>query len=611
MKGRKYEGVDRYQIPGSGEKPGWQVFSDPTIPGRNTFVFSQSHITMQPLSSTVRKNNLALLGSEYFDVLVVGGGVTGAGVALDAVARGYKVALVEKTDLASGTSSKSTKLLHGGIRYLPNFDFPLVHEALTERGILMRIAPYLAQPLGFVLPIYEGDRHPVGLPFTTPGGIGLGFILDIGLWLYDILAGRRNIKRHRHLSRAKVLQMAPALVQKGLKDGYIYYDGQTNDARLTMAIILTAAQYGAVITNYTEVTSFVLEEGKVRGARVCDRLENKELTVRARYVVNATGVFSEEVEHLTGEEPQVNIEPSKGVHLVFAREDVKLGDYAIVLPETDDKRILFIVPWQSRAIFGTTDTGTGDLNHPLASQQDIAYLLAHLNRYLSVHLTEKDIISTYAGYRPLVRPGKGSGHSPAKLSRTHAVLEGSTGIVTIVGGKMTTYRRMAQDTVDVLSKRDGSIPVHPTQDLPLYGSAGWPAVQHDLKVKGAALGLSRQTLEHLGRSYGAAAMSIVKLVENDASLGRLLIDDLPYIRAEVVHACRNEMAMTPYDVLARRTAITLEDRQRGLGMIDDVAALMAAELGWSPEQQQSMVESFRAAIEEQLAAEIFLQAASQ
>jgi glycerol-3-phosphate dehydrogenase len=611
MKGRKYEGVDRYQIPGSGEKPGWQVFSDPTIPGRNTFVFSQSHITMQPLSSTVRKNNLALLGSEYFDVLVVGGGVTGAGVALDAVARGYKVALVEKTDFASGTSSKSTKLLHGGIRYLPNFDFPLVHEALTERGILMRIAPYLAQPLGFVLPIYEGDRHPVGLPFTTPGGIGLGFILDIGLWLYDILAGRRNIKRHRHLSRAKVLQMAPALVQKGLKDGYIYYDGQTNDARLTMAIILTAAQYGAVITNYTEVTSFVLEEGKVRGARVCDRLENKELTVRARYVVNATGVFSEEVEHLTGEEPQVNIEPSKGVHLVFAREDVKLGDYAIVLPETDDKRILFIVPWQSRAIFGTTDTGTGDLNHPLASQQDIAYLLAHLNRYLSVHLTEKDIISTYAGYRPLVRPGKGSGHSPAKLSRTHAVLEGSTGIVTIVGGKMTTYRRMAQDTVDVLSKRDGSIPVHPTQDLPLYGSAGWPAVQHDLKVKGAALGLSRQTLEHLGRSYGAAAMSIVKLVENDASLGRLLIDDLPYIRAEVVHACRNEMAMTPYDVLARRTAITLEDRQRGLGMIDDVAALMAAELGWSPEQQQSMVESFRAAIEEQLAAEIFLQAASQ
>jgi glycerol-3-phosphate dehydrogenase len=348
----------------------------------------------------------------------------------------------------------------------------------------------------------------------------------------------------------------------------------------------------------------------VCGARVCDRLENKELTVRARYVVNATGVFSEEVEHLTGEDPQVSIEPSKGVHLVFAREDVKVGDYAIVLPETDDKRILFIVPWQSRAIFGTTDTGTGDLNQPMATQQDISYLLTHLNRYLSVNLTEKDIISTYAGYRPLVRPGKGSEHSSAKLSRTHAVLEGSTGIVTIVGGKMTTYRRMAQDTVDVLSKRDGSIPVHPTQDLPLYGSAGWPTLRQDVKVKGAALGLGPQTLDQLGMSYGIAAMNVLRLVEEDASLGQLLIDDLPYIRAEVVYACRNEMAMTPYDVLARRTSITLEDRQRGLGIVDEVATLMANELGWSPEQQQSMVESFRAAMQEQLAAEKYLQAAS-
>jgi len=565
---------------------------------------------MQPLSSTVRKNNLALLESEYFDVLVVGGGVTGAGVALDAVARGYKVALVEKIDFASGTSSKATKLVHGGIRYLPNFDFPLVHEALTERGILLRIAPFLVQPLGFVLPIYEGDRHPVGLPFTTPGGIGLGFVLDIGLWLYDILAGRRNMKRHRHLSRAKVMQLAPALVHQGLKDGFMYYDGQTNDARLTMALILTASQYGAVITNYTEVTSFVMEEGKVRGAHVCDNLNSKEITVRARNVVNATGIFSEEVEKLTGEEPQASIEPSKGVHLVFAREDLKLGDSAIVLPETDDKRILFIVPWQSRAIFGTTDTGSGDLNHPLATQQDISYLLEHLNRYLSVHLTEEDIISTYAGYRPLVRPGKGSKHSSAKLSRTHAVLEGSSGLVTIVGGKLTTYRRMAQDTIDVLSRRDGSTPVHPTQNLPLFGSAGWPAIQKDLKVKGTSLGLTPQTLEHLAWSYGAAAMDVLKLVEGDAALGKLLIDDLPYIRAEVIHACRNEMAMTPYDVLARRTSITLEDRQRGLGVVEDVASLLVGELGYTSEQQQSMIEAYRIAMEEQLAAEKMLQAAS-
>src|SRR5205085_7652063 len=251
-------------------------------------------VTMHSLSSTERRHNLTNLTGERYDVLVIGGGVTGAGVALDAAARGYRVALVEKIDFASGTSSKSTKLVHGGIRYLPNFDFALVHEALVERGTLLRNAPYLVQPVGFVLPIYEGDRHPVGMPFTTPGGIGLGFILDIGLWLYDLLAGRRNTHRHRRLSRSRVEQLAPALVTKGLKEGFIYYDAQTNDARLTLAVLRTAANYGATLVNYAEVTSFVLEDGKVCGVHVHDRLSNEEVTVRARYIVNATGVFSEQ-----------------------------------------------------------------------------------------------------------------------------------------------------------------------------------------------------------------------------------------------------------------------------------------------------------------------------
>ena len=550
----------------------------------------------------MRVHNLTSLGSERFDVLVIGGGVTGAGVALDAVVRGYKVALVEKVDFASGTSSKSTKLAHGGIRYLPNFDFALVHEALVERGLLLQNAPFLVHPLGFVLPLYQGDRHPVGMPFTTPGGIGLGLLLDMGLWLYDLMAGRRTAGRHHHLSRKTVLKLAPALVTKGLKDGYVYYDGQTNDARLTMALIRTAAQYGATITNYTEVTSFIIEQGKICGAHIHDTLGNQELTVRARHIVNAAGVFSEKVEALTGTEPQVRIEPSKGVHLVLSREDLELGDYAIVLPETEDKRILFIVPWGSRAIFGTTDTGSGDLDHPTATREDIAYLLKYLNRYLSVRLTEADIISTYAGYRPLVS-SRTSKHSTAKLSRTHAVLESSSGLVTIVGGKLTTYRRMAQDTVDVLNRRDGTRPLHPTQSLPLQGSAAWPTVKRDIASKGAALGLSPQTIEHLGKSHGANAVQVLDLVASDASLGELLIDDLPYIRAEVVYACRQEMAMTPYDVLARRTSITLEDRRRGLGVLDEVAAFMAKEHSWSAEQQQSMVDAYRSAIEEQIAAE--------
>jgi glycerol-3-phosphate dehydrogenase len=568
--------------------------------------FVCSWLSMQPLSTSVRMQNLSLLGSEQFDVLVIGGGVTGAGVALDAVARGYKVALVEKVDFASGTSSKSTKLVHGGIRYLPNFDFGLVREALVERGILLLNAPFLVQPVGFVLPLYEGDRHPVGLPFTTPGGFGLGLIMDVGLWMYDLMAGavagRRGVKRHRRLSRKKVMELAPALVTDRLKEGFIYYDGQTNDARLTLALIRTAAQFGATIANYAAVTSFVTENGKVAGAHVYDRLGNQEIIVHARHIVNATGVFSEQVEELTGYEPQVQVEPSKGVHLVFSRADIMLGNDAIVLPETDDKRILFIVPWESRAVFGTTDTGSGDLDHPTATQEDISYLLKHLNRYLSVNLTEDNIVSVYAGYRPLLR-SRSSAHSTAKLSRTHAVLQSPSGLVSIVGGKLTTYRRMAQDTVDVLSRRDGWAPIHPTLHLPLQGGAGWPAKQRELTVKGTALGLSPQTIEHLGKNYGAEALELVNLIEDDAELGRRLIDDLPYVRAEVVYACRNEMAMTPYDVLARRTSITLVDRQRGLGALEDVVALMTREHNWSPEQQQSMSIDFRTAMQQQMAAE--------
>ena len=557
---------------------------------------------MHSLSSTERRHNLTNLTGERYDVLVIGGGVTGAGVALDAAARGYRVALVEKIDFASGTSSKSTKLVHGGIRYLPNFDFALVHEALVERGILLQNAPFLVSPLGFVLPIYEGDRHPVGMPFTTPKGIGLGLFLDIGLWMYDALAGRRNIRLHRHLRRKGVLKLAPTLVPEGLKDGYMYYDGQTNDVRLTLALIRTAAQFGATITNYTEVTSFISEHGRVTGVNVHDRLGDQQLTVHARHIVNATGIFAEEVEALTGTEPLVRIEPSKGVHLVLSREDLKLGDAAIVLPETEDKRILFIVPWESRAIFGTTDTGTGDLDHPTASKEDIAYLLKYLNRYLTVKLTEENIISTYTGYRPLVSPRR-PGRSTAKVSRTHAVLQSPSGLVTIVGGKLTTYRRMAQDTVDVLNHRDGSPVVHPTQSLPLQGSAGWPFVQRELEKKGSALGLSHQTIAHLGKSYGAESLAILDLISGDPSLAQLLIDDLPYIRAEVVYATCYEMAVTPYDVLARRTSITLEDRQRGLGVVDEVAALMAKELQWTPEQQKSLVDAFCREMDRQIAAE--------
>ncbi|HET8913131.1 MAG TPA: glycerol-3-phosphate dehydrogenase/oxidase [Ktedonobacteraceae bacterium] len=558
---------------------------------------------MESLSSNVRMHNLARLEKEPFDIVVIGGGVTGAGVALDAAARGYKVALLEKSDFASGTSSKSTKLVHGGIRYLPNFDFGLVREALIERGFLLQNAPFLVNPLPFVLPIYEGDRHPVGMPFTTPGGIGLGRLLDLGLWLYDGLAGRRNVDRHRHISRAEVMRLAPLLVTNGLKDGFVYYDAQTNDARLTMAIMRTAAQYGVVIANYAEITGFVTEDGKVKGVNIHDRLTDRRFETSARYMINATGVYSEMIEEMTGATPQAEIVPSKGVHLVLDRKKLQIGDSAIVLPETDDKRILFIVPWESRVIFGTTDTGTGDLDHPSASQDDINYLLGYLNRYLSVDLTQEDIISVYAGYRPLVRP-RGSKSSTAKLSRSHAVLENPSGLISIVGGKLTTYRRMAQDTMDIVSKRDGlSKPLHPTQQIPLQGSAGWLIRKRELQDRGEALGLDPDVIKHLGHSYGTEAEALYQYIDEEVALAERLIPDLPYIRAEVIYACRREMAMKPEDVIARRTSIILEDQRSGLEALEDIVSLMGRELEWSTEQQQDMIQSSRGRLEPQKAAE--------
>jgi glycerol-3-phosphate dehydrogenase len=441
------------------------------------------------------------------------------------------------------------------------------------------------------------------MPFTTPGGIGLSYLLDIGLWLYDIMAGRRGVRLHRRLSREQVMQLAPSMVTQGLKNGFIYYDAQTNDARLTMALIRTAARFGATIANYAEVTSFVLEDDKVRGAHVTDLLQGQQVTIRARHIVNATGIYSEQVEALTGAPPQVKIVPSKGVHLVFSRKDLKMGNDAIVLPETDDKRLLFIVPWESRVVVGTTDTGSGDLDHPLATHEDVAYILHYLNRYLSINLTADNIISTYAGYRPLVKPANAS-QSSAKLSRTHAVLQSPSDLVTIVGGKLTTYRRMAQDTVDVLSRRDGAKPVHPTESLPLQGSAGWPKRQKELQKRGARLGLSGESITHLGHSYGNDADIVMDLIAENAGLGERLIEDLPYLRAEVIYACRHEMAMTPYDILARRTSITLEDRDRGMGVVEEVAALMAQELHWTPEQQRSLIEAYRTPIQQQMDAEV-------
>ncbi len=555
---------------------------------------------MESLAAAARTAYVERLDQEQFDVLVIGGGITGAGVALDAAARGYRVALVEKADFASGTSSKSTKLAHGGIRYLPQFDFAMIREGVIERGLMVRHAPFLVRPLPFVIPVYEHMPWPSSLPVRPPTDFGLALVLDIGLWMYDLMAGRLNIGRHKRISAEETLRRVPKLRHAGLKKALLYYDAQTNDAQLTVTVLRTAAQFGAVVTNYTQVTGFTRANGKLNGAVVCDVLTGQEVTVSARHIINATGVFAEQVAALTGDESKATVEPSKGIHLVVARERLRISNTAVVLPETEDGRILYIIPWSARAIIGTTDTGTGDLDDPQASPADIAYLLKHVNKYLEADLTDDDILSVYAGYRPLV---KSRGARAAELSRTHVVLQEVNGMVTIVGGKLTTYRRMAQDTVDVLSKRDGMPTSHPTQKLLLSGAIGWRSTRHTIEARGQQLELAQDSIEHLAFTFGSNAHAVLDLIEKDERLGKRLLSDLPYLLAEVVYACQAEMAMTLEDVLARRTRIILEDADRGAGIAPEVAALMADELGWSSDYTRAQVEKYRALVGHQLEAE--------
>ncbi|MEO7002553.1 MAG: glycerol-3-phosphate dehydrogenase/oxidase [Ktedonobacterales bacterium] len=577
------------------------------------------------LSAATRALHLARMAAAPLDILVIGGGITGAGIALDAATRGYRVGLIERGDFASGTSSWSTKLVHGGIRYLPQFDVPLVREALIERGHLLRIAPHLVHPLAFVLPLYKDSRHPVGLPVAPPFGLGLGAILDTGLTLYDRLAGRENIAPHRRLSRAETQMRAHMLLPGGINGGFLYYDAQTDDTRLTLAVLRTAVALGALTANYCEATGFALEDGHIVGAYVRDTLrdattaqgashhltkqQGDTMMIHARHIVNATGVWAEVTERLAQESaPQLRIVPSKGAHLVFARETLDMpamqveqvaqetAGEAIVLPETEDGRIIFLVPWRSRVLVGTTDTAMPRVGPAAANDDDIAYLLNHLNRYLRRKVTRADIISTYAGYRPLLELHGATGIHAAlatrRLSRTHALVEGSNGLLSISGGKLTTYRRMAEETLDRIDAREGRQPAHPTRRLKLIGAWGWAEARLIVYERGMALGLDTEVIAHLGGSYGTEALDVLTLVEEEPDLGERLIADLPVIRAEVVQACRAELALTLADVLVRRTHLAVLDRLRGVGVAQEVAALMAAELGWRDAERERQVAAY-------------------
>jgi glycerol-3-phosphate dehydrogenase len=526
------------------------------------------------LGSFDRDRSLDALSRASFDVLVIGGGITGAGVALDAASRGLRTALVERRDFASGTSSKSSKLVHGGLRYLQNGDVRLVYEALHERQRLLRNAPHLVEPLPFLIPILS--RHGVIHPKIARA-------LGSAMWMYDLTGGLRIGRLHKRLGQEEALQHMPTLPSERLAAAYLYYDAAADDARLTLAVIRTAAlDFGAVAVNHAPVVEIVRDGGRAAGAVVEAATGDGELRrfeVRARAVVNATGVWADEVRALDEGTAVDTIRPAKGIHITVPWEKVR-NDIAVVIPVPKDKRSVFVVPWSPTGdgrfrftYVGTTDTDyDGPIDDPRCTPGDIEYLLRALNASVQEPVEASEIVGTWAGLRPLVKDAGSS--RTADLSRRHRVTLAESGLATVTGGKLTTYREMAEDTVDaVVAQLDGlprSATRTRTKRLALRGARGWEDVA--------------ERCPHLASRYGSEARVVEAMIERDPSLAEPLVEGLPFLRAEALFAARHEMARTVDDVLSRRTRARLQARDASAVAAPGVARILATELGWSPEE---------------------------
>ena len=538
----------------------------------------------------------ALRRPEGFDVLVIGGGITGCGVALDAASRGLSVALVERHDFASGTSSKSSKLIHGGLRYLQQKEFLLVYENLHERQRLLRNAPHLVSVLPFLIPVF-GKNGVANKAY--------GKAISSALWLYDLTGGWRVGKLHKRIDRATVLQHMPTLRTDRLVDGFLYYDARADDARLTLTLARTAAiDFGAVCVNHLAVTGFVKDAtGMVTGVQVTpthpddpdagvahwptDGTHAVPADIRARCVVNAAGVWADEVRTMDeGRDPQ-SIRPAKGIHITVPAAKLPC-DIAAVVTVPKDKRSIFVVPWDGETTYiGTTDTDYhGSIDDPQVTADDITYVLDAINASVSSPLTVHDVTGTWAGLRPLL-VGDDHSEKTKDLSRRHAVNSSTSGIISITGGKLTTYRKMAQDTVDAVTKRLGTTARCATKRLPLRGAPGMAG--SDLA---ASTGLHLDTCEHLVARYGTEARAVAHLAVEDADLAAPLVVGLPTIGAEVVWAVIHEAARTLDDVLARRTRARLLARDASADAAPAVAAIMAPLLGWSPDRAAAEIEAY-------------------
>jgi glycerol-3-phosphate dehydrogenase len=526
------------------------------------------------------------LADQEFDVLVVGGGVVGAGAALDAVSRGLSVALVEAADWAAGTSSRSSKLIHGGLRYLEQRDFHLVREALRERALLLtRIAPHLVHPVPFLYPL----KHRMWERVYVGAGIGL----------YDTMGGSGAVPRHRHLSHRRTRRMAPALRGDAFVGAIQYFDAQVDDARFTMTLARTAAGYGATVVTRARATGFVREGERVTGARVRDLENDRELTVRAREVINATGVWTDETHRLAGARGDVEVRASKGVHILVPRDRIHLATGLIMRTE---KSVLFVIPWGRHWIIGTTDTDWAlDKAHPAASSNDIDYLLGLVNKVLATPLTRTDVQGVYAGLRPLL---SGESESTSKLSREHTVASPQPGLVVVAGGKYTTYRVMAKDAVDAaVHGLARTVPRSVTEKVPLLGAEGYAALWNRRRLLAEESGLHVARIEHLLHRYGSLTHEVLDLIAGDKDLARPVEGAEDHLRAEFTYAASHEGARHLEDVLTRRTRISIETFDRGLAAAPVAAELMGAVLGWTSEQQHREVEHYRLRVEAERASQ--------
>jgi glycerol-3-phosphate dehydrogenase len=538
-----------------------------------------------------RNAALERLSTTSFDVVVVGGGITGAGVALDAASRGLRTALVERDDFASGTSSKSSKLVHGGLRYLQQGEVRLVYQALAERQRLRRNAPHLVRVMPFLLPIFTRD----GL-FSRK----LAWALGKAMWMYDLTGGARIGKLHKRLSTDEALEYMPTLPEDRLAGAYLYYDAATDDARLTLAVARTAAlDHGAVVVNRAEVVGFGHDEsGAIRGLQV--RADGQVIDVEAAVVVSATGVWADRVRGLDRDEQPDTIRPAKGIHITVPWEKVR-NEIAAVVPVPKDKRSVFVVPWGDQTYVGTTDTDyDGPLDDPQCTPDDVQYLLRAINASVQDEITLDDITGTWAGLRPLVKTAS-SGRT-ADLSRRHKVQVDDDGLVTVTGGKLTTYREMASDTVDAVLEQLGGR-IRPgvskrcrTKKLALKGAVGFDHVRDGGPDVAGRSGLGDETLAHLADRFGGEARIIVAMVEVDPSLGRPLAEGHPYLKAEAVYAARYEMATSVDDVLTRRVPLRLRDADASVAVATEVAALIADDLGWTDDEATADAEAFIAQV---------------